>query len=126
MHNQWLSCLPSRFINEMPEDNLEINLSHFSGNQKSFTDIEEDTFDQSDYSTPGWERAKIESSIKNLENNQPKIIKNSNAKYSKGSIVIHKKFGQGKVESVDGKKLTIDFGESGTRKVMENFVESLN
>ena len=25
MHNQWLSCLPSRFINEMPEDNLEIN-----------------------------------------------------------------------------------------------------
>ena len=41
-------------------------------------------------------------------------------------MVIHKKFGQGKVESVDGKKLTIDFGESGTRKVMENFVESLN
>ena len=44
MHNQWLSCIPSRFINEMPEDNLEINLSHFSGNQKNFTDIEEDTF----------------------------------------------------------------------------------
>ena len=126
MHNQLLSCLPSRFINEMPEDNLEINLSHFSGNQKSFTDIEEDTFDQSDYSTPGWERAKIESSIKNFETNEPKIITNSNAKYSKGSMVIHKKFGQGKVESVDGKKLTIDFGESGTRKVMENFVESLN
>ena len=126
MHNQWLSCLPSRFINEMPEDNLEINLSHFSGNQKNFTDIEEDTFDQSDYSTPGWERAKIESSIKNFETNEPKIITNSNAKFSKGSIVIHKKFGQGKVESVDGKKLTINFGESGTRKVMENFVESLN
>ena len=126
MHNQWLSSIPSRFINEMPEDNLEINLSHFSGNQKSFTDIEEDTFDQSDYSTPGWERAKIESRIKNLENNESKIITNSNAKYSKGSMVIHKKFGQGKVESVDGKKLTIDFGESGTRKVMENFVESLN
>ena len=126
MHNQWLSCLPSRFINEMPEDNLEINLSHFSGNQKNFTDIEEDTFDQSDYSTPGWERAKIESNIKNLETNEPKIITNSNAKFSKGSIVIHKKFGKGKVENVDGKKLTIDFGESGTRKVMENFVESLN
>jgi|TARA_Y100000385_G_C12941969_1_gene571513 hypothetical protein len=40
--------------------------------------------------------------------------------------VIHKKFGQGRVENVDGKKLTINFGESGTRKVMENFVESLN
>ena len=60
------------------------------------------------------------------QNNESKIITNSNAKYSKGSMVIHKKFGQGKVESVDGKKLTINFGESGTRKVMENFVESLN
>ena len=98
----------------------------FSGNQKNYTDIEEDIFDQSDYSTPGWERAKIETSNKNLENFEPKIISNSQAKYSKGSIVIHKKFGQGRVESIDGKKLTINFGESGTRKVMENFVESLN
>ena len=110
----------------MPEENIEINLSHFSGNQKNFTDIEEDTFDQSDYSTPGWERAKMVSNIKNLESNEPKIITNSNAKYSKGSVVVHKKFGQGRVESVDGKKLTINFGESGTRKVMENFVESLS
>lgn len=126
MHNQWLSSIPSRFINEMPEENIEINLSHFSGNQKDYTDIEEDTFDQSDYSTPGWERAKIESSNKSLENIEPKIISNSHAKFFKGSIVIHKKFGQGRVENVDGKKLTINFGESGTRKVMENFVESLN
>ena len=42
-----------------------------------------------------------------------------------GSKVIHKKFGEGKVLSVDGKKLTINFGKGGTRKVMENFVEEL-
>ena len=126
MHNQWLSSIPSRFINEMPKENIEINLSHFSGNQKNYTDIEEDIFDQSDYTTPGWERARIETSNKNLENFEPKIISSPHAKYSKGSIVIHKKFGQGRVESVDGKKLTINFGESGIRKVMENFVESLN
>ena len=61
-----------------------------------------------------------------LENFEPKIISSPHTKYSKGSIVIHKKFGQGRVESIDGKKLTINFGESGTRKVMENFVESIN
>ena len=62
MHNQWLSSIPSRFVNELPEDNIEINLSHFSGNKGNFTDIkEDDIFDQSDYSTPGWERAKIQS-----------------------------------------------------------------
>jgi len=26
--------------------------------------------------------------------------------------------------SVDGKKLTINFGSNGTRKVMENFIET--
>ena len=62
MHNQWLSSIPSRFVNELPEDNIEVNLSHFSGNKGNFTDIkEDDIFDQSDYSTPGWERAKIQS-----------------------------------------------------------------
>ena len=53
MHNQWLSSIPSRFVSELPEDNIEVNLSHFSGNKGSFTDIKEDIFDQSDYSTPG-------------------------------------------------------------------------
>jgi hypothetical protein len=30
---------------------------------------------------------------------------------------------KGKIESVDGKKLTINFGNNGMRKVMENFVD---
>ena len=60
MHNQWLSSIPSRFVNELPEDNIEVNLSHFSGNKGNFTDIkEDDIFDQSDYSTPGWELSLI-------------------------------------------------------------------
>ena len=51
MHNQWLSSIPSRFVNELPEDNIEVNLSHFSGNKGNFTDIkEDDIFDQSDLS----------------------------------------------------------------------------
>ena len=35
MHNQWLSSIPSRFINEMPEENIEINLSHFQEIKKT-------------------------------------------------------------------------------------------
>ena len=125
MHNQWLSSIPSRFVNELPEDNIEINISHFSGNKGNFTDIkEDDIFDQSDYSTPGWERAKIQSLSNKRTQEEEKIISvDSNSKFSPGTLVMHKKFGKGKIETVDGKKLTIDFGGNGIRKVMENFVD---
>ena len=124
MHNQWLSSIPSRFVNELPEDNIEINLSHFSGNKGNFTDIkEDDIFDQSDYSTPGWERAKIQSlSNKRIQEEEINSV-DTNLKFSTGTLVVHKKFGKGKIESVDGKKLTINFGNNGMRKVMENFVD---
>ena len=124
MHNQWLSSIPSRFVNELPEDNIEINLSHFSGNKGNFTDIkEDDIFDQSDYSTPGWERAKIQSlSNKRIQEEEINSV-DTNSKFSSGTLVVHKKFGKGKIESVDGKKLTINFGNNGMRKVMENFVD---
>ena len=124
MHNQWLSSIPSRFVNELPEDNIEINLSHFSGNKGNFTDIkEDDIFDQSDYSTPGWERAKIQSlSNKRIQEEEINSV-DTNSKFSTGILVVHKKFGKGKIESVDGKKLTINFGNNGMRKVMENFVD---
>lgn len=127
MHNQWLSSIASRFVSELPDENVEVNLSHFSGNKGNFTDIKEDIFDQSDYSTPGWERAKIQSSNKKiLAEDVTDISLDNNSKFSSGSIVFHKKFGQGKVESIDGKKLTINFGSNGTRKVMENFVDTVS
>ena len=127
MHNQWLSSIASRFVSELPDENVEVNLSHFSGNKGNFTDIKEDIFDQSDYSSPGWERAKIQSSNKKiLVEDVTDISLDNNSKFSSGSIVFHKKFGQGKVESIDGKKLTINFGSNGTRKVMENFVDTVS
>ena len=128
MHNQWLSSIPSRFVNELPEDNIDVNLSHFSGNKGNFTDIkEDDIFDQSDYSTPGWERAKIQSlSNKRIQEEEKIISVDTNSKFSPGMLVMHKKFGKGKIETVDGKKLTISFGDNGIRKVMENFVDLAN
>ena len=128
MHNQWLSSIPSRFVNELPEDNIEVNLSHFSGNKGNFTDIkEDDIFDQSDYSTPGWERAKIQSlSNKRIQEEEKIISVDTNSKFSPGMLVMHKKFGKGKIQTVDGKKLTISFGDYSIRKVMENFVDIAN
>ena len=125
MHNQWISSIPSRFVSELPEENTETDLSNYSGEKELFREQEFIDFDQSDYDTPGWERAKYESNNKEIDHikNDSNLLNNS--PFQLGSLVIHKKFGEGKILSIDGKKLTINFGKSGTRKVMENFVEKL-
>ncbi|MEE2667486.1 MAG: 3'-5' exonuclease, partial [Pseudomonadota bacterium] len=126
MHNQWISSIPSRFVNELPENNSELNMSHFSGEKELFKKNDFSDFDQSDYETPGWERGKNFTDTQSLEYKNTKFIENSNnSSFHMGSKVTHKKFGEGEVLSVDGKKLTINFGKGGTRKVMENFVEEL-
>ena len=126
IHNQWISSMPSRFVSELPEDNTETDLSNYSGEKELFREQEFTDFDQSDYETPGWERAKYNSEVKVIDH-QETANKNlyNDSPFKLGSKVIHKKFGKGKILSIDGKKLTINFGESGTRKVMENFVEAL-
>ena len=127
IHNQWISSMPSRFVSELPEDNTETDLSNYSGEKELFREQEFTDFDQSDYETPGWERAKYNSEVKVIDH-QETTNKNlyNDSPFKLGSKVIHKKFGKGKILSIDGKKLTINFGESGTRKVMENFVEALS
>ena len=127
IHNQWISSMPSRFVSELPEDNTETDLSNYSGEKELFREQEFTDFDQSDYETPGWERAKYNSEVKVIDH-QETANKNlyNDSPFKLGSKVIHKKFGKGKILSIDGKKLTINFGESGTRKVMENFVEALS
>ena len=126
IHNQWISSIPSRFVSELPEDNTETDLSNYSGEKELFREQEFTDFDQSDYETPGWERAKYNSEVKVIDH-QETANKNlyNDSPFKLGSKVIHKKFGKGEILSIDGKKLTINFGESGTRKVMENFVEAL-
>ena len=125
MHNQWISSIPSRFVSELPEENTETDLSNYSGEKELFREQEFIDFDQSDYDTPGWERAKYESNNKTIDHIEKNNNLLNNSPFQLGSRVIHKKFGEGKILSIDGKKLTINFGKGGTRKVMENFVEKL-
>jgi hypothetical protein len=70
-------------------------------------------------------RARFESKSKIIDNQSSEnyIVKDS--PFELNEKVTHKKFGKGKILSIDGKKLTISFGSNGTRKVMENFVEKI-
>ena len=64
-HGDWMDALPSRFINEIPEDSIEKNEiqpdnkdDNFDFNQDNFLDTDEE------YRSPGWERLKKNRLIK--------------------------------------------------------------
>jgi DNA helicase-2/ATP-dependent DNA helicase PcrA len=59
-HGEWMDALPSRFINEIPDENIEKNeietVSDFKNDFEFNQDI--DTDFSSEYRSPGWERFK--------------------------------------------------------------------
>ncbi len=134
---QWQSSIPSRFIDELPEDCIErrTNLSGAWGGSRDphDQDLEWSEKPQSSY-RPGWsQRAKlgktlaekrgqrltIDGSARRLRPNRPKPL----SQFSVGERVFHDKFGYGMIEDVDGDKLTVDFETSGQKRIVDSFVE---
>jgi DNA helicase-2/ATP-dependent DNA helicase PcrA len=146
------SAVPSRFIDELPEADLEIieAKSPFGGAYQNFggnygNPFGASRFDrepagrfQSSYDTPGWQRAKANAESWNRDNwsrdqrPRPKpvttiegeLVASSSvpASYAVGDRVRHAKFGPGTVTHVDGNKLTIEFAHAGRKRVVDSFV----
>merc|ERR1711991_194261 len=63
-HGDWMESLPSRFVNEIPDESVEknemteIEKDEFEFNQDSFVDFDED------YRSPGWDRYKKNKMLK--------------------------------------------------------------
>ena len=63
-HGDWMDSLPSRFVNEIPDESVEKNeineveKEEFEFNQDSFIDFDED------YRSPGWDRYKKNKMLK--------------------------------------------------------------
>jgi DNA helicase-2/ATP-dependent DNA helicase PcrA len=143
------SAIPSRFVDELPETNVEIieAKSPFGGAYQNFGgaygrnpygrsrfDDVEGPFESS-YDTPGWKRAKSQTAQWppheaprrarapiTIEGELVAASSASGAGYAAGDRVIHQKFGRGTVAEVDGNKLTIDFDRAGRKRVVDSFV----
>ncbi|MAT00729.1 MAG: DNA helicase II [Rhodobacteraceae bacterium] len=133
---QWQSALPSRFIDELPEEHLEIltppglyggsfgaaapNISSFSENGE---DNESDT-----YNSPGWRRMKNKSRTNETFGNDNKdIITIDTTTVETKDLtkrIFHQKFGYGQVLSTDGDKLTILFEKAGEKKILAKYIVS--
>ncbi|NIJ41014.1 DNA helicase-2/ATP-dependent DNA helicase PcrA [Parvibaculum indicum] len=133
IHALWQSALPSRFVDELPQNHVEVTQSAMAG--ESYQNYSPSRFAQdfasgSDYNSPGWRRAQSNKSAKasrppDMEAHAELVATSdpSAESYGMGERVFHLKFGYGHVIAIDGNKLTVDFDKAGRKKVIDSFVE---
>ncbi|MEE1657056.1 UvrD-helicase domain-containing protein [Microvirga sp. CF3062] len=141
IHGLWNSTVPSRFIDDLPESNVEIAEApaNFSYGGSRFDRMQ--PFSGSSYQTPGWQRAQAHrattddggySARRSGDRRGPMLIEgelvaksSGGSGFKLGGRVLHTKFGPGTIEAVDGNKLTVEFDKAGRKMVLDSFVEAL-
>ncbi|WP_138933752.1 ATP-dependent helicase [Roseovarius arcticus] len=133
---QWQSSLPSRFIDELPEEHVDVltppglygggyGAAAISDVQNS---IDAKVADANVYNSPGWKRMQARASNRPTsqprESKSPVIDMSATSSHTVGERVFHQKFGYGEIIGVEGDKLEIAFEKSGTKKVVARFVTS--
>jgi DNA helicase-2/ATP-dependent DNA helicase PcrA len=126
VHGQWQSNIPSRFVDELPEDHTERAEAAGYG------------FVQDEGAL--WQTAMNRPQRGDRQSNYHKVIEARSQRFSGGeevfipvgrgndvpdigSRVFHQKFGYGMVRAIDGSKLDIAFDKAGLKKVMADFVQ---
>ena len=134
IYGSWQSSLPSRFIDELPPENVSAGseTGYYDNNTLNEAEIEiTSEFPDSAsrrYNSPGWQRYKTHKS-KTLYSRQvegkfsKKLDAHTTQKYKTGERIFHQKFGYGKILTVDGNKLNVDFEKAGHKKVLDSFVD---
>ncbi len=117
--------LPSRFINELPEEIIEINDSNFIQENNFLEEFIENEEFSNDIITPGRKRL-----INNSKKNQIDWEINQDYSYqseiSIGTKVFHKKFGNGKIIKVDNDKALVDFEDFSSKKIYLKYLKFID
>tara|TARA_Y100001935_G_C17265762_1_gene489059 strand:- start:574 stop:1485 length:912 start_codon:yes stop_codon:yes gene_type:complete len=117
--------LPSRFISELPDEIIELNDSSYIQENNFLQEfVDTDIFNE-DIITPGRQRL-IRNSNKNKidwDFNQDHDFENE---INKGSVVFHKKFGNGKILKLDNDKALVDFENFTSKKVYLRYLKIID
>lgn len=110
MYGNWVSAIPSRFVDELPEDHIdakaEIGLSQAGRSQH---------WDSSGFGGNARIRT-VEAPVR------APLDRVSQSGFKSGDRVAHDSFGLGSVIHVDGNKLDIKFDKFGQKRLMDSFV----
>jgi DNA helicase-2/ATP-dependent DNA helicase PcrA len=137
IHGLWQSAIPSRFIDELPAEAVEVTDRGSAYGGYGYGGGAASRFNMADpfesvYETPGWQRARANQASR--KGGGPMTIEGElvarsvdlggqSSGFALGDRVFHLKFGYGEVITIEGNKLTIDFEKAGTKKVLESFVK---
>ena len=130
---QWQSSLPSRFIDEMPADHVEVLTPPglYGGGYGAVgmnSSLEKEAMAADGYDSPGWKR--LQNNSKRSTLGHPKDSKNliidatASSIFKNGDRVFHQKFGYGNIQEIEGDKLLIEFDKAGNKKVVSKFIVS--
>ncbi|WP_457650643.1 ATP-dependent helicase [Profundibacter sp.] len=131
VYGQWQSQLPSRFIDELPEEHVEVLTPPglYGGGYGAVSPnvAMEDKAQRADaYNSPGWRRMQARKAGHGMgqprEASKAVIDITANAEFSKGERVFHQKFGYGYVMGIEGDKLDVEFERAGAKKIVARFV----
>lgn len=117
VYGQWQSSIPSRFLEELPADNVE----NLGGGAYGAMPMGRENW-RSEIS------AIMASVHQKRESTAPAMnasTKHRSADYPRGTRVFHQKFGYGRVKASSGANLEIAFDKAGNKKVMADYVEKV-
>ncbi len=128
IYNQWQSSIPSRFIDELPKEELEIiKASSFNApvvrDKQGGSGREFGRTGRLIDPRSGMGEA-IRSAYANVKATvAPGATQISARGFSLNDRVFHQKFGYGRVRKIEGSHLTIAFEKAGEKMIIEDFVE---
>ena len=137
---QWQSQLPSRFIDELPEEHVEVltppglygggygAAAPSAAEPPVRSTIEERMSNADGYNSPGWKRMQARTAergySKPRKSDAQIIDLTATSSFTIGERVFHQKFGYGAIIGMEGDKLEVDFEKAGTKKVVARFVSA--
>ena len=132
---QWQSQLPSRFIDELPSEHVEVltppglyggGFGAAAAQPQVESTIHQRASEANVYNSPGWKRMQARANQRPVsqprETRSQVIDLEAVSRYTIGDRVFHQKFGYGAVTAIEGDKLDIDFEKAGPKKVVAKFV----
>ncbi|WP_299200843.1 UvrD-helicase domain-containing protein [uncultured Tateyamaria sp.] len=132
---QWQSSMPSRFVDELPEDHVDVltppglyggGFGAAAPNMGGESRLHQAAADANVYNSPGWKRLQARAGERPMS--QPKesrntvIDLNAVSAFTMGERVFHQKFGYGVIIGIEGDKLEVEFEKAGTKKVVSRFI----
>ncbi|TMM55033.1 ATP-dependent helicase [Sulfitobacter sabulilitoris] len=129
---QWQSSMPSRFIDELPDEHVEVLTppglygGGYGAAAMPASRLHDAAAEANVYNSPGWRRLQSRSAERPMsqprETRNTVIDMNALSSFTMGERVFHQKFGYGEVTGIEGDKLEIAFEKAGVKKVVAKFI----